>query len=267
MTTIVDTIAAIVRQELAGVRMTELGVVKATYPHAGDSDKDNYAADIELRGSGLPLRRVPIGTSHIGTVAIPNVGDQVLIAYDRGDVNQPIVIARVYDDVDRPPTSTSDEVVFRLPLAKADDKSVTAAIRNHSDADPPREVVLALAPKITVRMTDGAVTATAGRTELRLEQPGGSGGKVTVTAGGTTIEMDQDGDVTVTALGDLALKATGDLTLQAGRELKLTSTTATQITAGTQVTVQGGTQASVQATAVTVRGASVAINGVTTFGP
>lgn len=267
MSTIVDTIQAIVRQELARVRVTELGVVKAAYPHAATSDKDNYAVDVALNASNLLLRRVPVGTGHVGTVAIPNVGDQVLVAYDNGDVNQPIVIARLYDDVDRPPTSTADEVVFRLPLAKADDASVTAAIRNHRDADPPREVIIKLDPKITLRLTDGAVVATAGGTEMKLEQAGSSGGKVTVTAGGTTVEMDQDGDIAVTALGDLAFKATGDLSLQAGREVTVQSGTATTIQAGTQASVRANAQASVQGLAVTVRGGTVAINGVTSFGP
>ena len=46
MSTIVDTIQAIVRQELAGVRVTELGVVRAGYPHAASGDKDNYAVTV-----------------------------------------------------------------------------------------------------------------------------------------------------------------------------------------------------------------------------
>ena len=117
MSTIVDTIQAIVRSELRSVRSPELGVVDAVYPHSDDGDLDNYGCDVVLKNTGLLLRRVPVATGHIGTVAIPNVGDLVLVAFEGGDVNQPIVIGRLYNDEDRPPLNTTDEVIFRLPLA------------------------------------------------------------------------------------------------------------------------------------------------------
>ena len=147
---------------------------------AADGDNDNYGCDVRLKNSGLLLKRVPIATGHIGTAAIPNIGDLVLLAFDKGDVNQPIVIGRLYNDEDRPPLNNPDEVIFRLPLAEADDKTIKAAIRNHPAQSPPREMIFEMPPKITVRVTDGTVRATAGKTEMKLDQPDGSGGTVTV---------------------------------------------------------------------------------------
>jgi phage baseplate assembly protein gpV len=247
VSTIVDTIAAIVRDELSAVRSTELGVVTAVYPHTGRDDDENYGVDVRLRASGLELKRVPVGTGHVGSVAIPNVNDLVLLAYDHGDVNAPIVIARLYDDVDRPPLSRTDELVFRLPLAESDDKSVLAAIRNHADASPPRELVIEMPPKITVRV---------------------GGGTVKVTAGRTTITMNQDGDVVLDSAGSVTFKAAQDLTLEANGSIKLKAGLNASMEASSRATVKGDLQASLQGgVGASVQGATVSIQGTTSFTP
>lgn len=267
MATILGTIQEIVREELRGLRTTELGLVDAVFPHTDGGDEDNYGCDVRLKNSGLLLRRVPIATGRIGTVAIPNVGDLVLVAFDNGDVNQPIVIGRLYNDEDRPPLNTSEEVIFRLPLADDDDRTVAAAIRNIRDNDPPREILVEMPPKITVRITDGTVRATAGTTEMTLDQPDGSGGSVTVLAGRTQITMNQDGDVTVEAAGAMTLKASGDLTLQ-GRNVSIKSQLKLGVEAGTQATLSASTGATVDGgLSATVQGATVSVRGTTSFSP
>ena len=99
MSTIVDTIQAIIQQELRRVRIAELGVVKAVYPHKATDDDDNYGCDVLLKNSNLLLKRVPIATNHIGTAAIPFVGDLVLLNFDQGSVNQPIIVGRLYNQI------------------------------------------------------------------------------------------------------------------------------------------------------------------------
>lgn len=267
VSTIVNTIQEIIRHELRGVRVAELGVVEAVYPHAGASDNDNYGCDVRLKNSGLLLKRVSIATSHIGTVAIPNVGDLVLLTFDKGDINQPIMIGRLYNDADRPPFNNPNEVIFRLPLAKADDKSIKAAIRNIGDNSPPREILVEMPPKITVRISDGTVRATAGKTEMVLDQPSGSGGKVTVTAGRTKITMSQDGDVIIDAAGAMKINATGNLTLE-GQNVKIKGKMNTDIEAGMSATLKGSTGVTVNGgLSSTVQGTNVSIKGLTSFAP
>lgn len=262
MTTIVDTIQAIVRSELRSTWSPELGVVEAVYPHSDDGDLDNYGCDVLLKNSDLLLKRVPVATGHVGTVAIPNVGDLVLVAFEGGDVNQPIVIGRLYNDEDRPPLNTTDEVIFRLPLAEPDSASILGAIRNHADQRPPREIVVEMPPKITLRIDDGTVTATAGTTEMKLDQSGSSGGKVTVVAGATTITMDQDGDVTLEtpgsvefqAAGDLSFSAAGSVSIEAGANLTARAAASAKVQGGATASLEGGGAAQVQGGVVTVKG-------------
>jgi phage baseplate assembly protein gpV len=267
LSTIVHTIQEIVRHEMRRLRVTELGIVEAVYPHSAGGDDDNYGCDVRLKNSGLLLKRVPVLTGHIGSAAIPNVGDLVLLAFDKGDVNQPVLLGRLYNEKARPPLNNPDELIFRLPLAAADDKTLKAAIRNLKGNSPPREILVEMPPKITVRVTDGTVRATAGKTEMKLDQPEGGGGTVTVLAGRTKITMNQDGDVVVEAAGSMSLKANGDLSLQ-GTNIKIKGQANVSVEAGSQATLKGNATATVQGGASTsVKGAMVAIQGQTTFSP
>lgn len=267
MSTIVNTLQEIIRHELRSLRIAELGVVEAVYPHSAASDTDNYGCDVRLKNSGLLLKRVPVATGHIGTVAIPNVDDLVLLAFDKGDVNQPIIIGRLYNDEDRPPLNNSDEVIFRLPLAAADNQTIKADIRNLQTNDPPREILVEMPPKITLRITDGTVRATAGNTEMKLHQPDGSGGQVTATAGSTQITMNQDGNITIEAAGSMKLKASGDLSLE-GQNVSIKGQMNTSVEAGMQATLKGSISATVNSnTAANLQGSIVSIKGITSFSP
>ena len=267
MSTILSTIQEIVRQELRAVRIAELGLVEALYPHAGGSDADNYACDVRLKNSGLLLRRVPVATGHIGTAAIPNIGDLVLLTFEKGDVNQPIIIGRLYNDDDRPPINKPDEVIFRLPLEKADNESILSSIKNHADQSPPREVLLQMPPKLTVRITDGTLTATAGKTQMTLDNPNAGGGSVTVLAGGTKITMDQDGDVTIEAMGSMSVKANGNLSLEA-TSIAIKASVNLNVEANGMVNLKAGGMLGLQASgAATLQGAVVNVQGITNFSP
>jgi len=266
MSTIINVIQEIIRQELRSVRVSELGIVKAVYPHKASSDDDHYGCDVQLKNSGLLLKRVPIATGHIGTVAIPNVGDLVLLTFDKGDINQPIVIGRLYHNEARPPLNNPNEVIFRLPLAASEEKTLKAAIRNFPTQDTPREILVEMPPKITLQVTDNVVKATAGKTEMKLNQSGSSGGTVTVVAGRTKITMNQDGDLTIESARSITLKADGDLSLQ-GTNVKIKGTVNTEIEAGVQATLKGMTASVNGSASSTLQGGVVNIQGITSFSP
>ena len=103
----------IAAREAAKIYTTELGVVTAVFPHADESDKDNYACSVKLKNrDDLELRQVPVATPHIGWANIPNIGDLVLLTFIGGDLNAPVIIGRLYNDEDRPPKNDQNQVVF-----------------------------------------------------------------------------------------------------------------------------------------------------------
>jgi hypothetical protein len=263
MTQLLSTIQEIIRDELRGVRLTELGVVEATFPHADGSDRDNYGCDVRLRGSDLLLKRVPVSTNHIGTAAIPNVGDLVLLTFDQGDINQPIIIGRLYTDTERPPANHNDEIMFRLPLQKSDTETIKAVVRNFQD----REILIELPSKITIQIVDDTVKVVAGRTEMTLEQPGGADGVATLQSGRSKITLHQDGDVTIEAAGNMTLKApTGDIAIE-GKNVAIKSTMDTSIDATMQANVSGKLGATVEGLSATLKGLTVSVKGMTSFTP
>jgi uncharacterized protein involved in type VI secretion and phage assembly len=265
MSGIVETIQAIVRHELARVRVTDLGVVETVRPHADGGDHDNYGCDVRLKNSGLLLKRVPLATQAIGAVAAPRQGELVMVAYDKGDVNQPVVIGRLYTDDKRPPLNRVGESITRIPLDGGDDQALLAALRNLPDESPAREALLQLAPKVTVQATDGTVRAVAGGNEVTIDQRGQSGGTVTVKAGRSTITLNQDGDVTVEAAGSLTLTATGDLTLE-GTNVTLRARASATVEANAQLSLKGNAGATVNGgVSATVQGATVTVKGMTSF--
>lgn len=265
MTGIVTTIQEIIRQELRRMYVAELGVVEAVFPHSGEDDDENYGCDVRLKNSGLLLRRVPVSTGHIGTVAIPNVGDLVLLAFEGGDVNAPIIIGRLYNDEDRPPLSKTDEIIFRLPLAEADDKTIKGAIRNISTNSPAREMRFEMPPKITLRIDDGSIHAVADDMEVNVEQPNASGGQITIIAGRTTITMTQDGDISIEAQGSMSLKANGDLSLE-GATVSIKGMTTT-VEADATMTVKGAITKVEGSGATTIQGGVISVKGMVSFGP
>ncbi len=265
MSTIIDTIQAIIQQELRRVRIAELGVVVDVYPHSDSGDTDNYSCDVRLKNSGLLLRRVPIATNHIGTVAIPYKNDLVLLNFDQGNINQAIVVGRLYNDADRPPLNNPYEIISRIPLADDDEKTIKSAVRNIQSNMPLREIKIEMLPKITLEINDGIVKATAGQTEMTLDQSNESGGTVTVTAGQTTITMHQDGDIDISSAGNISVEATGDLTFK-GMSVSISSDTDVTIQAQTQATLQGSLGVTVDGgLSTTLQAVSNTIQGITTF--
>jgi uncharacterized protein involved in type VI secretion and phage assembly len=195
-----ETIQRIVREEMAQLRTAEIGVVREQHPHAAGGDADNYACTVELRNSGLVLKRAPIATSQIGQVAIPAVGDLVLVQFIGGDIQSPVITGRLYSDAARPPVSDDGKSVLHLPLDAADSDAVHIELQS-GDV---RQIELRLGKTLKIDLRDDDPV-------IGIDVDGGKA-KLTVA---------RDGAVTVESQGDVAIKgnavnveAQGKLTLK-----------------------------------------------------
>lgn len=70
-----------------------LGRIKVTFPWLAE----NREADAWARVS------LPIGGGSTGFWALPEVDDEVLVAFESGDLNRPVVIGSLWNGSDRPP--------------------------------------------------------------------------------------------------------------------------------------------------------------------
>ncbi|MCP3099517.1 phage baseplate assembly protein V [Myxococcus sp. K15C18031901] len=160
MSDLVTIIRAIIRDELASLRMGDIGVVTSAFPHA-DGDAHNHECHVKLRESGLELRRVPIATPHIGMVSAPHAGDLVVITYIGGDPNRPIITGRLYSDTLNPPVHEADE--WRVVSPPGGKTSIAI--------DQEQSIVLTAGETVVTVKQDDVITI-KGKTDLSLEVEG-----------------------------------------------------------------------------------------------
>jgi uncharacterized protein involved in type VI secretion and phage assembly len=203
-TSLYDTVRSIVRDELSTVRGAELAVVEETHPHASDSDKDNYACSVRLRDTGLVLKRVPVATDRIGSVSVPLPGELVLVQFLRGQLNAPVIVGRLYNEEDRPPTSDEGQSIVHLPKGAGDSEAARIEL-HHGDER-----------RLLVKLGDGL--------ELTL-QDDDPVVDLSVDGGQATLTIDRDGTITLKGSSDLTIEAGGSMTIKAGGTLDIQGST------------------------------------------
>ena len=196
MSGMVEVIQSIVEAEIRKVHLTELGMVTSIFSHAGESDKENYECNIQLKNRDLELRKVPVATQIIGLSNIPKVGDMVVITYVNGNINAPIIIGRLYTDEDRPPVSSGEEVVYVPPYSKNSDL---------------RRFAMELPSGVKITINDDLVG---------------------ISAGGTTLRINRGGNVEVQSAKEVKIVAKEDMSILA-KNLSITTEEAFQVSVGT----------------------------------
>jgi phage baseplate assembly protein gpV len=150
---IIGVMKKVAEQESRRLSILELGVVTAVFPHASDSDKDNYQCSVRLKnrkqpdGSDFELRKVPVATPHIGLANIPNVGDLVAVGFASGDIGAPIILGRLYNDEDLPPKNDTGQVI----LTNLDSITLTTKGGTKVDIDKDGNVTIEASGKVKVK--------------------------------------------------------------------------------------------------------------------
>jgi phage protein D/phage baseplate assembly protein gpV len=177
------------------------GRVKLKYPWLAGDVESGWARVI---GAGAGNER--------GFCCLPEVNDEVLVAFEHGDFNRPLVLGGLWNGVDKPVVPASQAV--------QDGKVQTRVFKTRGGH--------------TLTFVDD------GEAQVKIETSGGhslllddANTAVTVeTGGGIVLKLDDaDGSVTVNCQGKLAIDAQQEISLKAGTDLKLE--------AGARVTVKG----------------------------
>jgi len=145
-----------------------LGRVKVSFPRLSD----------EVTSSWAPCVR-PMAGSDMGFYALPEPGDQVLVAFEDGDLSKPYVLGGLWNAEQRPPATNADGL------------NSTRMIKSRAGH--------------TITFDD---TPAAGK--LVIEDRAGS--RITMNSLDGSMEISAAGDLTITARKNLTLKAAGGLT-------------------------------------------------------
>ncbi len=228
MSTLIDTLREIIRQEIDARRQPELGIVLEVFP--GDGGDGNHQADIRLRQSGLKLRRVPVAVARPGVSLLPRVGDPVVVVFLDGDLAQPVVLGSIHSSAEQPPEAGPLDAVYKP--ADAEDSGVR---RVHIE------------------------TPSGGTVTLDDE-------KLTVTLGGTEMVINQDGDVAISAAGSISLVADGDVSIEAGGSVSVKANQDVTIEAQANLSAKANATATLEAAASgKLKAASLTIAGMVNF--
>jgi uncharacterized protein involved in type VI secretion and phage assembly len=207
-----DSIARIARHEARAQATAGVGVVTDIYP--ADGATPDYAATVEMRDSGLVLPRVPVATGVLGAVAIPAVGELVVIVFMDGDYNAPVIVGRLYHPDQDPPKHADGQIVLALPSGASDPK-----LRLDVEGDKPSIKLELPDSELTITIAEKKVEIKVG--EMAVSVLGSGGGRAEIAAGGSKITLKKDGDITISATsGKLKLEA-NEIELSGSAKVKI----------------------------------------------
>jgi uncharacterized protein involved in type VI secretion and phage assembly len=174
-----------------------------------------------------------------GFFALPEPGDEVLVAHVDGRADQPIVLGSVYNGKG---SKTLDALTD--DLAKNDGKAFRTKSGN---------LIL--------------IRDTSGKERIEITTPDAKNRLTLTMDGGAQIEMQTEGKVRILAKDTVAVEAGSDITMKADGAMSLKAQKAITIESADKVLVKAMTTAEVSGTqGVNVKGAQVAINGDATLG-
>ena len=134
----------------------KLGRIRVTYPWLGSGADQATSKWVSIA--------VPLAGNDRGFCYLPEVDDEVLVAFDHGDVDHPFVIGFLHNGADTPPLDGIDKHVRRI-------KSVSGHIIDLDDRDGAEKVSVKTQGGHSLEMRDGDTTievATSGGQEITM---------------------------------------------------------------------------------------------------
>jgi phage baseplate assembly protein gpV len=212
------------------------GRAKVTYTGVDGSVESPWARIVTL---GAGAKR--------GVVFQPEVGDEVLVGFERGDTRRPVVLGGLFSAKNALPTTNvaDDKVNYRRITSRLGHVVELA----DGTGDDTKHVL--------IKLGEDGYRMRLGADRFDLELP--SGKPLSIKSGDAKFEISSSGDITIQG-NNISIKANGTLGLQSQSEATLKGTAKTSVQ-GAQVQVQADATVSVQGTAqVAIKGAMVAIN-------
>ncbi|WP_276943353.1 phage baseplate assembly protein V [Ferrimicrobium acidiphilum] len=211
------------------------GRVKVRFPGLSSKDESAWA---RLTGIG--------GGNNRGSVFVPEVNDEVLVAFEGGDTRLPVVIGGLYGSKSVIPTPDIDNGQVQSRQLQSRLGHYFRFLDGTSSANQAIELAL----------SGGQNLIHLGKDKLTLQVP--SNTPVDVIAGNSTISVAASGAITMKA-PSISIQAQTSLELKAAT-ISVAASSALSLQADAATTLKGSTVQVQSSGAMTIVGASVAIN-------
>lgn len=197
--------------------------VKVSFPWLSDDYQSDWARNAQMwAGKGY------------GSVIVPEVGDEVLVAFEQGDIHRPFVLGGLYNGVDLPYQGTPALIDTSGKVNRRDLVSRTGHVISMTEL---------------TGQNDGILIKTAG-----------NGYKLELSKQARTVTIEADGTVIIEAKGTgaMTIKAAGNLDIS-GRQITMKAQSGITIDGGAgMVDIKAGPKASIAAAKVEVNGSAAA---------
>jgi phage protein D len=198
---------------------THQGRVKLTFPWLSDDYVSDWARTVQ-----------PGAGKHRGSMFVPEVGDEVLVAFEQHDTQRPYVLGGLFNGVD-------------TPMDKG-----TSLIDANSGAVNRRSLISRNGHRFDLLDEDGkteGITAETADGKLKL----------TLDAVGTSITVHSDGTVLVEGKKGIVIDAATSTLEMKGRKITISATNGVDVSGGAgAVNVEAGTALSLKGTSASVNG-------------
>ncbi|HPH97426.1 MAG TPA: VgrG-related protein [Anaerolineaceae bacterium] len=217
----------------------------------------------------------PMGGSLRGFYYLPEVNDEVLVAFDHGDIEFPYIVGALWNKKDKPPVGTADII--------GSDKKINQRIicsrSGHliildDTADKEQIIVMDKSKKNsividtknnTITVKSESVILIESNDTLSIKSKGDmvidAGGKLTIKAANDMVIQSAQGKISAKSMGDMALESsTGKGSFKGTSGMTIESTASTAVK-GLSVEVNGSGTAALKSSGVTqIKGSLVQIN-------
>jgi len=228
----------------AGSVGTVNGVMIGTVTNNKDPDNlGRVKLKFEIHEQPLETDWAPIASlmsgNSMGTLFIPEVGDQVLVAFHLGHLSRPYVIGCLWNKNSKPPAKDDNN-----NLRKIHSRSGHELI--FDDKDGAGKVTLKTSKGVQVIMDDQNDKVTIGtkNDQQKVILAGGTAGTITIETSGNKVTISNKGDIQIESVKAVTIKST---------QVKLEATATMDIKANASLNIEASGM-------LTLKGAMVKIN-------
>lgn len=172
-----------------------IGRVKLRFPWLSDTDESHWARIA-----------APMAGKDRGTYFLPEVDDEVLVAFEQGDIRFPYVLGGLWNSVDTPPADNADG---KNPLRLIKSRSGHTIKLNDEDGKETVEIVDKTGKNsIVIDTASNSITITSDK-DITLKAANG-----TIALDAQKVSMKSSADAKVEAGAGMDVKASGTLNIK-----------------------------------------------------
>ncbi|THF73420.1 hypothetical protein E6C55_29255 [Cohnella fermenti] len=220
-----------------------LGLVNGVYIGivADNKDPENYGrvkltipVFDEQKTTGWARVATLMAGKERGSLFVPEVGDEVVVAFQMGDLRNPIVIGSLWSSKSKPPAGKDEKNNIRKLHSRGGHEL------SFDDTDGDGKLTVKTKKGHTLELLDKSDTLTIkeanGQNSIVIK--GGSANEITVKSGETKITINNKGDVEISSMKSVKLKST-QVTLEASATMDIKAGAALNLKTDGMLTLKG----------------------------